>query len=72
MLIPSRFRPWALVAGVVLAGALLAPLASHGCNARGTSPEDNATATVAVAPAVDFHNSGLGDQRSYSVDGEEA
>ena len=49
MLIPSSFRPRALVAGVVLAGVLLAPLASHGCHARGTSPENDAAATAAVA-----------------------
>ena len=49
MLIPSSFRPKALVAAVVLAGVLLAPLASHGCDARGTRAEDDAAATVAVA-----------------------
>jgi len=49
MLIPSSFGPRALVAAVVLAGILLAPLASHVCDARGTSPEDNAAATAAVA-----------------------
>jgi hypothetical protein len=51
MLIPSNFRPKALVAAVVLAGVLLAPLASHGCDARGTSPEDDAAANAALAAA---------------------
>ena len=51
MLIPSSFRPRALVAAVVLAGVLLAPLASHGCDARGASPENDAAATAAVALA---------------------
>lgn len=49
MLILSRFRPRALVAAVVLAGVLLAPLASHGCDARGASPEDDVAALAAVA-----------------------
>jgi hypothetical protein len=49
MLIPSSFKPRALLAVVVLAGVLLAPLASHGCDARGASTEDNAAANAAVA-----------------------
>lgn len=49
MFVPPKFRPKALVAAVVVFGVLLAPLASHGCDARGTSPDDDAAATVAVA-----------------------
>jgi hypothetical protein len=49
MLIPSSFKPRALLAAVVLAGVLLAPMASHGCDARGASTEDDAATTAAVA-----------------------
>lgn len=35
---------------VVLAGVLLTPLLSHGCQVKGSSPESGQTASSSVAP----------------------
>lgn len=39
MQINSRFQPKKLVAVLIIGGVLLAPLASHGCEVRGSSPK---------------------------------
>ena len=36
----TSFRPKAAIAALLLSGVLLAPLGSHGCQARGTSLQE--------------------------------
>ena len=46
-----RFQSRYLAAVLVLAGVLLAPLASHGCDAKGSSPKlENSTTAVQLIP----------------------
>ena len=47
----SRFQPRKLAAVLLIGGILLAPLASHGCDVRGSSPKlDTPTTWVQVLP----------------------
>ena len=41
-----RFQPKKLAAVLLMGGVLLAPLASHGCDARGSSPKLDAPITA--------------------------
>ena len=47
----SRFKPMKLAAVLVIGGILLAPLASHGCEVKGSSPKlDGPTTAVQILP----------------------
>ena len=47
---PSIFKSQTITAGVVLAGVLLTPLLSHGCQVRGSSLESIQIASSTVSP----------------------
>ena len=46
----TRFRPKATIAAFLLGVVLLAPMASHGCQARGTSLQEEIPVAGGQAP----------------------
>ena len=50
-----RFQPRKLAAVLLMGGVLLAPLASHGCDAKGTSPKlDPPTTAMQLLPEPSY------------------
>lgn len=46
----TSFRPKAAIAALILGGVLLAPVASHGCQARGTNLQEEVPVAGVQAP----------------------
>ena len=54
----AGFRPRAAIAALVLGGVLLAPMASHGCQVRGSSLQEEIPVTGVQAP-LEAHTSAV-------------